>query len=1262
MSVTYGILISLFLSSFGVTTLLTNFEEEEDRNLSSLSYDQLKINPALDSVLEFPNKNIGAASIGSTRSAGISKHGGSWQDLFEDESFIDMSMSDNLRILTDGISINSSMVVDQFSSALWLFDEGSGTVAYDSTSNNYDGILGGDGIGTDLPAWTAGKYDGALDFDGTDDFVQTSYIQNTFNNHDFTISVWINLDQSKQDAVIFAIGDEDQDDKTIEFRINFLSIQVWHWYDNWATGYTVSPNIWTHLAYVYHSSNKTGQLYKDGALLGNFVFSGYLNIQDSSFIPAQIGSGYPSRYFDGQIDELWISNKARTGSEIRSAYNNRISLDKTSKTANLTTNTITIPPNMDWDSIYINKSQPANTYINVTIFDASTNQAIPGSPLYTGDGEFDISYIDPVQYPTIKLNVSFVTGGFDTPNLHHLSVSWKTANSWRDEYFQGSMISDYDCIKFIDGTVQCAVPLNDTGYLNSSAIVLPDKYYYDSLIINKSEPAGTQLLVTIYDVLTGLPILDFTGISGTLIDISPLSHVLYPQIQLRAVFKASGGDTPVIFDWSLNWTANRSPDIIEFSFERDSVYRSANVTLSIDADDWETHESALSIEWNYQYNGTDLWFNDYFHDLKYTNGKWQVIFMPDITAKLGNYSFMIKVMDEYMAYDERLYTDIIEVKNNVPGKPVLVITPAAPTTRDELIVTVEACNDIEGEPISYLYQWYRNYLLQPNQTTERLAASETSKGDIWRCEVTPRDSNPGGFGKMNSTAVIIINSAPEVITIFQSITMNEDEIDNSSINLMDIFSDDDNDKLFFDYAGNVNLTVAIDDDTGEVIITPAQNWYGQEDLQFYANDSNAEASIAVTVVVLPQNDPPELVSAGTVIVNSKNQYLKFSVFENNWINLTFTAVDIDGDIVSISSNRTDYMGADDVSGMELDQNTLRFQPDNSHVGNLPIKIILSDSKGGITEYIINLEILNVNNPPSVTIVYPLDNMHFRSIDVIEFRCEYSDLDLSRIENNESLYFTWSSNLYFDNIDSGEYLVRIDELKLSPGIHEITVEVKDRDGLVSTDSVTIIIEEPEKEASSFFESSGFLLVMVLIVVLIVVLIIYIVFIVRKKPTEPEPEIEQPDEEPGTVSGEQVEPVFAEPSAVEQPVVSAVQVETAAQAYPQVQLPVATVVATPEPAAGTEPQTPPPPPPPTSAEHAGAEPGYTPAQPYPEEQATLPPAPTPSPVEPSETETAEEEKLESGLNVLKQLEKLGDLKEKGIISEEEFQRKKEEILKA
>jgi hypothetical protein len=34
----------------------------------------------------------------------------------------------------------------------------------------------------------------------------------------------------------------------------------------------------------------------------------------------------------------------------------------------------------------------------------------------------------------------------------------------------------------------------------------------------------------------------------------------------------------------------------------------------------------------------------------------------------------------------------------------------------------------------------------------------------------------------------------------------------------------------------------------------------------------------------------------------------------------------------------------------------------------------------------------------------------------------------------------------------------------------------------------------------------------------------------------------------------------------------------------------------------------------------------------------------------------------MNVLKQLEKLGDLKEKGIISEEEFQRKKEEILKA
>jgi len=47
----------------------------------------------------------------------------------------------------------------------WQFDEGSGITAADSSGNSNDGTLNGN------PQWVAGKIGGALDFNGSADFV-----------------------------------------------------------------------------------------------------------------------------------------------------------------------------------------------------------------------------------------------------------------------------------------------------------------------------------------------------------------------------------------------------------------------------------------------------------------------------------------------------------------------------------------------------------------------------------------------------------------------------------------------------------------------------------------------------------------------------------------------------------------------------------------------------------------------------------------------------------------------------------------------------------------------------------------------------------------------------------------------------------------------------------------------------------------------------------------------------------------------------------
>ena len=67
--------------------------------------------------------------------------------------------------------------------AHWKFDEGTGTIAYDSVGDN-DGTLNGD------PNWTTGQVDGALAFDGQHDHI--SLPNNAVTTTEFTLSAWAN--------------------------------------------------------------------------------------------------------------------------------------------------------------------------------------------------------------------------------------------------------------------------------------------------------------------------------------------------------------------------------------------------------------------------------------------------------------------------------------------------------------------------------------------------------------------------------------------------------------------------------------------------------------------------------------------------------------------------------------------------------------------------------------------------------------------------------------------------------------------------------------------------------------------------------------------------------------------------------------------------------------------------------------------------------------------------------------------------------------
>lgn len=80
---------------------------------------------------------------------------------------------------------------DPWLQAHWKLDEDSNVTAHDETSNDNDGTLAGD----PTPTWVVdgGRYSGALQFDGVDDWVDVPY-NASLNPFDFTVSLWMKAD------------------------------------------------------------------------------------------------------------------------------------------------------------------------------------------------------------------------------------------------------------------------------------------------------------------------------------------------------------------------------------------------------------------------------------------------------------------------------------------------------------------------------------------------------------------------------------------------------------------------------------------------------------------------------------------------------------------------------------------------------------------------------------------------------------------------------------------------------------------------------------------------------------------------------------------------------------------------------------------------------------------------------------------------------------------------------------------------------------
>ena len=195
--------------------------------------------------------------------------------------------------------------------------------SYSGTGLTANGLVGGIGATLINGVGFTSSNNGSFIFDGSDDYIAVSGSNFPLGNSPRTINIWYYTNTSTWQANInnlfwYGTAAVTRQSFGIDFD-TYPMMEFYSWGDdiNWNTS---APQVgWKNLQIAY-DGNLTLRIYELGILVATKTFSAQLNTVLSTDV--QIGAiTYVPGYFDSNISQVQIYNRALSEAEILQSYN-----------------------------------------------------------------------------------------------------------------------------------------------------------------------------------------------------------------------------------------------------------------------------------------------------------------------------------------------------------------------------------------------------------------------------------------------------------------------------------------------------------------------------------------------------------------------------------------------------------------------------------------------------------------------------------------------------------------------------------------------------------------------------------------------------------------------------------------------------------------------------------------------------------------------------------------------------------------------------